>query len=150
MKRRLVAVLLAVLVVSVLAAPAARAADGPGGSDPPAGTPTQSGSSDGLRVKAEHGLNGGGGHGLAIKDDGTLWAWGYNAYGQLGIDQASVLLPMQVPGIADVDSAAGGEFHTLAVTSGEVWAWGDNDDGQLGQDRSGGTTSTGDEGPRAR
>ncbi|MGZ6968341.1 MAG: ATP-binding cassette domain-containing protein [Acidimicrobiia bacterium] len=127
--RRLLAIALAATALSVLLAPAAQAADS---------TAKSSALTD---VREKNGLGGGGGHGLAIKTDGSLWSWGYNAYGQLGIDQAKVLVPTQVPGLTDVAAVTGGEFHTLAIKNGSVWAWGNNDDGQLGQGRSGGTST---------
>ena len=39
----------------------------------------------------------GGSHTLAIKSDGTLWAWGYNVYGQLGLgNKTQMTSPVQV------------------------------------------------------
>jgi ABC-type multidrug transport system ATPase subunit/alpha-tubulin suppressor-like RCC1 family protein/CRP-like cAMP-binding protein len=77
----------------------------------------------------------GGGHGLAVKGDGAVWAWGYNAHGQIGTGQVGepVLTPVEVPGLSGVIAVAGGEFHSLALAAdGTVWAWGENDKGQLG------------------
>ena len=73
-------------------------------------------------------------HSLALKSDGTVWAWGYNAYGQLGNNStANSAIPVQVSGIANVISVVTGGYHSLALTSdGAVWAWGANFDGQLG------------------
>ncbi len=78
----------------------------------------------------------GGFHSLALKDDGSVWAWGANGYGQLDDgstdDQHS---PTMVAGLSDVRALAAGVFHSLAVqTGGTVWAWGQNDFGQLGND----------------
>jgi len=72
-------------------------------------------------------------HSLAIKHDGSLWAWGSNIYGNLGIDStSSVTAPVQVPGISNVVKAKAGVWHSVVVTSdGGVWAWGLNDYGQL-------------------
>ena len=67
-----------------------------------------------------------------MKADGTLWAWGYNGYGQLGDGTTSQQnSPVQVgTGFASV---AAGDCHTLAVkTDGTLWAWGVNAYGQLG------------------
>lgn len=77
-----------------------------------------------------------GGHMVAIKTDGTLWAWGKNNVGQLGrgntTDYSS---PVQVGALttwAQVSTDAGG-YHNLAVkTDGTLWAWGKNGWGQLG------------------
>jgi alpha-tubulin suppressor-like RCC1 family protein len=76
----------------------------------------------------------GGSHSLALKTDGTVWAWGSNAYGQLGdgttIDRTS---PVQVAGLSSVVSIAAGGDHSLALKNdGTVWSWGRNDSGQLG------------------
>ncbi|ETR68383.1 MAG: hypothetical protein OMM_10587, partial [Candidatus Magnetoglobus multicellularis str. Araruama] len=73
-------------------------------------------------------------HTLALKNDGTVWAWGYNNYGQLGdgttTDKSS---PIQVPGMDNVIELATGYDHNLALKNdGTVWAWGLNDYGQLG------------------
>ena len=78
-------------------------------------------------------------HTVAVKTDGTLWAWGHNSYGQLGDGTTTNRLsPVQVgSGFASV---AAGYRHTVAVkTDGTLWAWGDNSYGQLGD----GTDTTG-------
>ena len=60
-------------------------------------------------------------HGLALKADGTVVAWGDNRYGQLAIPS----------GLQDVTAIAAGWVHNLAVKSdGTVVAWGDNSLGQ--------------------
>ncbi|SHK21757.1 Alpha-tubulin suppressor [Desulfatibacillum alkenivorans DSM 16219] len=82
---------------------------------------------------------GGGYHSLVAKSDGTVWAWGANPSGQLGIgtNKASHS-PVQVmhksgAPLNGVVKVAAGERHSLALTSqGEVWTWGDNSRGQLG------------------
>jgi alpha-tubulin suppressor-like RCC1 family protein len=71
---------------------------------------------------------------VALKDDGTVWTWGGNFYGELGdgtnTDRASAA---QISGLSDVTKIAVGYYHTLAMTSdGTVFAWGRNADGQLG------------------
>ncbi|MBA4319103.1 MAG: chromosome condensation regulator RCC1 [Flavobacterium sp.] len=81
-------------------------------------------------------------HSLALKVDGTLWAWGSNNFGQLGID---ALLDLDRPTIVggssalhDWTSVAAGDFHTVGMRSltqanaGSLWAWGLNSSGQLG------------------
>ncbi|MGJ5814090.1 hypothetical protein [Paludibaculum fermentans] len=77
---------------------------------------------------------------LALKSDGTVWAWGANNLGQLGdgtnTDRG---VPQQVPGLAGITSIAAGNGHALARRSdGAVFAWGLNGQGQLGD---GGTTN---------
>src|SRR5205823_208038 len=76
----------------------------------------------------------GGLHSLALKSDGTVWAWGYNAYGALGNGTAiSSSTPVQVSGLSGVTALAGGYGHSLALKSdGTVRAWGYNYYGELG------------------
>src|SRR5205085_2627863 len=66
---------------------------------------------------------------------GTLWAWGDNAYGQLGnglAGQASTL-PIQVSGLSGLVSNSTGYLFSMALTAdGKVWSWGLNTYGQLG------------------
>ena len=71
-------------------------------------------------------------HNLALKSDGTVWAWGDNGSGQLGdgstTDRST---PVQVSG--RVIAIAAGSYHSLALKSdGAIWAWGSNGSGQLG------------------
>ncbi len=90
------------------------------------------------------GLNGvraiaaGTGFGLALKLDGTVWAWGDNEYGELGVPNATInrrSSPRQVAGLPAVRAIAAGDSFSLAVaTDGSVWAWGDNVYGDLGED----------------
>lgn len=71
-------------------------------------------------------------HSLAIKQDGSLWAWGYNGYGQLGDGTTT---GRNVPGqvMTGVVAVAAGAYHALAIkTDGSLWAWGSNGNGQLG------------------
>ncbi|WP_244237373.1 RCC1 domain-containing protein [Corallococcus llansteffanensis] len=73
-------------------------------------------------------------HSLALRPDGTVWATGSNAYGQLGNGSTtSSSSPIQVTGLNGVVAVAAGGYHSLALRSdGTVWAWGANDSGQLG------------------
>jgi alpha-tubulin suppressor-like RCC1 family protein len=74
-------------------------------------------------------------HSLALKTDGTVWAWGYNQYGQLGGAYGSVsTVPMQVASLNSVKLiAAGGQFSVAVKDDNTVWVWGYNGFGQLGQ-----------------
>lgn len=74
------------------------------------------------------------GHALAVRDDATLYAWGDNENGQLGLGHAlPVVRPAQVAALTNVRAACAGYSHSLALTStGRVWSWGDNRYGQLG------------------
>jgi len=74
-------------------------------------------------------------HTLAIKTDGSLWAWGYNEYGQLGSDDnADKNIPVRVGLTYDWAAVSAGKgYCTLAIkTDGSLWAWGNNEFGQLG------------------
>src|SRR5258708_1760631 len=73
-------------------------------------------------------------HSLALKGDGTVWAWGYNGEGELGNrSNANSNVPVQASVLAGVMAIAGGYYHSLALKSdGTVWAWGYNPDGELG------------------
>jgi alpha-tubulin suppressor-like RCC1 family protein len=77
---------------------------------------------------------GGGGHSLALLEDGTLWSWGRNDRGQLGHGTTqSVTAPVKIEYLSDVATVSCGYFHTLAaLADGTAWAWGNNDSGQLG------------------
>lgn len=84
------------------------------------------------------GVDLGGGHSVAVKRDGTVWAWGHNAFGQLG-DGSTVprATPARVSGLTGITAVAVGEFHGLALASDRtIWAWGDNAGGQLGDGTS--------------
>jgi len=73
-------------------------------------------------------------HTLAVMKDGTLRAWGYNGYGQLGNGSTSgSTLPVSVQGLQNVTAASGGYYHSVFLRSdGTVWAVGGNGSGQLG------------------
>ena len=73
-------------------------------------------------------------HTLAIANNGTLWAWGKNATGELGLnDTTDRLLPTQVGTDSNWDKIAVGFSHSMALkTDGTLWTWGGNSNGQLG------------------
>ncbi len=75
-------------------------------------------------------------HSIALKTDGTLWAWGRNDYLQLGVGSSGQRnSPVQVPGLANITAIAVGQSiaHGLALRAdGTVWAWGQNTAGRLG------------------
>ena len=76
----------------------------------------------------------GGEHSLALKQDGTVWAWGNNSFGQLG-DGTTLYrpTPVQVSNLSGITAIEAGDVHSLALKQDStVWAWGDNSFGQLG------------------
>lgn len=79
------------------------------------------------------------GHSLALKGDGTVWAWGDDSYGQLGDGTPETsgcycsAAPHQVVGLTGVAAITAGSYHSLALRSdGTVWAWGADGTGALG------------------
>ncbi|MGI9103823.1 MAG: Ig-like domain repeat protein [Terriglobales bacterium] len=103
--------------------------NGASGTGTGTGTPTQINGLSGV-IAIAAGAN----HSVAVRSDGTVWAWGSNSYGQLGDGTTTDRsIPVQVTGLSDVIAVAAGNFHTLALKSdGTVWAWGWNAVGQLG------------------
>ena len=94
-------------------------------------------------------IAGGSAHSLALKADGTVWAWGYNYYGQLGNTGVGTqsTTPVAVQGLPALPrkavAVAAGYNHSLALLDdGTVYAWGDNSSGQLGNPAAGTQTST--------
>ena len=79
-------------------------------------------------------------HTLALKSDGTVWAWGANQHGQLGDGSITDRpTPVQVKDtggtgtLANVRLIACGSLHSLALTTdGTLLAWGYNTQGQRG------------------
>jgi len=84
-------------------------------------------------------ISAGGEHTLALKSNGSLWAWGLGGDGQLGDGTGSNKnTPVAVSGLTSgVVAVAAGKDHSIALKSdGSVWAWGDNFNGQIGDGTS--------------
>ena len=71
---------------------------------------------------------------VAIKTDGTLWAWGRNGAGQLGLgNTTNYSSPKQVGALTNWSKISSGSDNILSIkTDGTLWSWGDNTYGQLG------------------
>lgn len=79
-------------------------------------------------------VNVGFGHALALKTDGTLWAWGLNSSGQLGnglfVAKSS---PIQIGAGTNWMTLGTAGYASLALkTDGTLWSWGSNSYGELG------------------
>jgi hypothetical protein len=79
---------------------------------------------------------------VAVKTDGTLWTWGTNSDGALGLNQTHNQQhrssPVQIGSGTDwsttaFHSSAGGKGSFAIKTDGTLWGWGYNDTGQLAQ-----------------
>ena len=80
-------------------------------------------------------------HSLALLSDGSVWAWGGNAFGQLGYGTEDSAVPQRVDDLPVIVDVAAGYYHSLALAAdGSVWAWGQNISGQLGDGNPNGST----------
>jgi alpha-tubulin suppressor-like RCC1 family protein len=78
-------------------------------------------------------VSGSGGSTLALKSNGTVWAWGANFYGEVG-DGTTITraLPVKVSNLTNVTAISAGGSSMALKSDGTVWAWGRNSSGQLG------------------
>ncbi len=81
-------------------------------------------------VQAEAGAT----HVVALQRDGSLWTWGGNAAGQLGLGTSvNSSSPVRVgTDSAWVEVRAGGSYSLARRADGTIWAWGGNTNAQLG------------------
>jgi alpha-tubulin suppressor-like RCC1 family protein len=72
--------------------------------------------------------------GLAVKNNGTLWAWGRNQFGELGqSDTVARSSPVQIGALTNWEKVAGLSISCLAKkTDGTLWAWGWGSAGLIG------------------
>ena len=97
-------------------------------------SPTQIGSSTDWATLSLGGSAATAGSSFAIKTNGTLWGWGTNLNGQLGLsDVVSLSSPVQVGIDSNWMRVQTGSKSTAAIkTDGTLWVWGDNTNGKLG------------------
>jgi len=90
--------------------------------------------------RVSSGLN----HTLALKTDGTLWAWGQDESGQLGDGlQTASPTPKKIGSATDwVAVGAGVGFSIALKSNGTLWGWGSNQNGQLGNSNTGNLQKT--------
>ena len=71
---------------------------------------------------------------IALKTNGTLWSWGRNDYGQLGLgDTTQRNSPVQIGVVTTWSKIASGSATSHAIRSdGTLWGWGYNGDGRIG------------------
>jgi len=78
-------------------------------------------------------LAGGRNHGLALRSDGEVFAWGLNEAGRLGDGTTTRrTTPVQVVNLDNVTAIAAGADHSVAIVAGNVYTWGEGSRGQLG------------------
>ena len=72
-------------------------------------------------------------HTCALKSDGTLWCWGDNSVGELGIGNTVIKKsPVKVNKATNWKTVSAGDNFTCGRKAGTVWCWGKSDQGQLG------------------
>jgi len=72
---------------------------------------------------------------FAIMQDGSLWGWGNNGRGRLGIgtEEDNITTPVQIGNENNWASVSASIGHTVAIKKdGSLWAWGSNGSGQIG------------------
>jgi hypothetical protein len=87
-----------------------------------------------LNAQCWSSFDSGGGNTVALKSDGSLWAWGANYEGQLGIgNNVDQYFITRVGTDSNWVSVETGDSDSFAIKSdGTLWGWGRNEYGQLG------------------
>ena len=90
-------------------------------------------------------------HTLGIKDDGTLWGWGINNFGHLGIGSMTSVFfaPIRAASAGPAAnltwvhiSASSLEYSAGIASDGSLWTWGNNANGRLGNGEASGNVAT--------
>ena len=69
----------------------------------------------------------------SVKTNGTMWSWGHNSWGELGLnDKTFRSSPTQIPGTTWVQVSSGNNSCYARKSDGTVWSWGRNSSGALG------------------
>ena len=93
-------------------------------------------------INHEKVVDAGKGHFVVLKEDGSVWSWGDNKFGQMGAfssvpNPASVPIPIKKADgnrLLSIKGIAAGGYHSMALDqNGDVWTWGRNSYGQLAQ-----------------
>ena len=114
-----------ITAVTLLTMAAILSACGSGGTDDTS-TPQQAvGLADYEQIASDHiymgdwkAVDGGGGHSIAIKKDGSLWAWGINLNGEVGVGSSviSISKPTLIAADYDWQAVSAGHFSSFAIT----------------------------------
>ena len=94
--------------------------------------PTRIGTASNWAATAAGMLN----HTVAVRTDGSMWGWGHNRYGQVGVPGTQIhQTPVRIGAETGASwvSVAAGAWHSAAICSdGWLWGWGHNGWGQVG------------------
>ena len=97
----------------------------PGAADPVDGVDQDCDGADGSPVSDAAKITGGDFHTCMIRQNGTLWCWGWNGLGQLGDGTTTNRsTPTQVGGDSDWATITAGSSHSCGIkTNGTAWCW---------------------------
>lgn len=81
-------------------------------------------------------VDAGSSHSIALREDGTVWAWGFNAVmgsGALGVDCGEMsAIPVQLP-LEHIRHICCGDNHNFAIAEdGAIYGWGNGNNGRIG------------------
>ena len=70
---------------------------------------------------------------LALSKSGKVYAWGWNGFGQLGLNDLKARnTPTLIPQLSGVRAISAGEMHSVAIGKDHLLGWGNNSSGQIG------------------